>query len=197
MNALQRIAGLIRASLRLEIFLPLLALALAATWYGLGPSLQHMVELTGGRRFVDMQPTLSAAELIAQLRAYTPETVRFYLWWSAFDYAWPLLTFTAMLFIGAWLFRFLPESRQGDFALLVAAAYATVLMDWGENLAFVGVLLAGDRPAAALATLAVWLHRGKLFFNFVFNAGFFTVLAWALVRAARGRLRRAPGNGAV
>ena len=182
MAILQRIADLIRSSLRLRVFLPLLALALATTWYGLGPSLQRFAALTGGRRFVDMQPSLTAAALIEQVRGYMPDTVRYYLWWSLFDFAWPFLTFTAMLFIAAWLFRFLPQRRQGAFAYLVAAAYTTVLMDWGENIGFVSVMLSDAADPLALAGLAVLLHRGKLLFNFVFNAGFLVVLVWAIAR---------------
>jgi hypothetical protein len=187
MRSLQRIAGLIRSSLRLRVFVPLLAAALLATWYGLWPSLEHIKALTGGQRFVDMQPALTPAALIGQVRAYDRETVHFYLWWSAFDFAWPFLTFTSMLFITAWLFRFLPANRQGAFVWLVAAAYATVLIDWGENIGFVSVMLTADPQPLALAGLAVLLHRGKLFFNFIFNAGFFAVLTWAAVRSARNR----------
>lgn len=187
MYSLQRIAELIRSSLRLKVFLPLLALALVATWYGLWPSLQHIKELTGGVRFVDMQPSLTAGQLIGQVRAYGPETMRFYLWWSAFDFAWPLLTFSAMLFIAAWLVRFLPAESRGVFTWIVAAAYTTVLMDWGENIGFVAVMLTDDPQPLALAGLAVLLHRGKLLFNFLFNAAFFAVLIWVIVLRFRSR----------
>jgi len=186
---MQKIAALIRRSLRLPVFLPLLALALAATWYGLGPSLARIIALTGGARFVDMQPGITPAALIGQLRSYSPEALRFYFWWTAFDFAWPLLTFTAMLFITAWLYRFLPERAQPTFVFMVGSAYATVLMDWGENLGFLAVILAGSPQPLEIAGVAVLLHRAKLFFNFVFNGGFFVVLGWALVRLARGRHR--------
>jgi hypothetical protein len=99
-----------------------------------------------------------------------------------------------MLFITAWLFRFLPERRQGAFDLLVAAAYATVLMDWGENVGFVGVMLTSAPMPTGLATLAVWLHRAKLVFNFVFNGLFLVVLLWALTRRI-DLLRTATGAG--
>ena len=179
---MSRIAELIRRSLHLRVFLPLLALALLATWYGLGPSIERFAGLTGGQRFVDMQPDLTAASLIAQARAYDADTVRYYLWWSAFDFAWPLLTFTAMMFMVAWLFRFLPERRQGLFTLVVAVGYATVLMDWGENLGFVGVTLASDPEPVAIAKAAVAMHTGKLFFLALFNAACLVALLWAATR---------------
>lgn len=185
---MRRIADLIRAHLRLRVFLPLLVAALACTAYGLGPSLERFAELSGGQRLVDLQPRLQANELIEQVKGYTPETVRFYVGWSAFDYAWPLLTFTTMLFMTAWLLRFLSPRWQALFPAVVAAAYTTVLMDWGENAGFVSVMLSDDPQPLVLAKIAVLLHRGKLLFNFVFNALFFTILGAVLIGALRKRL---------
>jgi hypothetical protein len=178
---MQRIADRIRASLSLRVFLPVLAAALLATWYGLSPSLEHFAGLTGGLRFVDMQPALTPAALLEQVRAYSPETVRYYLWWSLFDFAWPFLTYTAMLFITAWLLRSTPPAWQRRFPLLVIVAYTTVLMDWGENLGFVSLALGLGDGAASVAWLAVQLHRAKLIFNLVFNVGFLLVLARAII----------------
>ena len=179
---MQFLADLIRRFLRLTIFLPLLALSLVATWFGLGPSQLHFAALTDGQRFVDVQPGLTVDSLIAQAGRYGPEAVHYYLQWSGFDFAWPLLTFTAMMFIAGWLFRFLPSRRQGLFTLVVAVGCAAVLMDWGENIAFVWVVLHADPPPLLVARLAVTLHRAKLFFLTVFNLACFTVLFWALGR---------------
>jgi hypothetical protein len=183
------IAALIRRSLRLSIFLPLLALSLLATWYGLGPSQVHFAALTDGQRFVDVQPALTADSLITQARSYRPDAVHYYLQWSGFDFAWPLLTFTATMFIAGWLFRFLPAGRQGLFTFIVAAGYAAVLMDWGENLAFVWVVLHVDPPPSLVARLAVTLHSAKLIFLAVFNLACLTVLFWALGRKALAMTR--------
>jgi len=181
------LANLIRRSLRLPVFLPLLVLALVATWYGLGPSRAHFAGLTGGGSFVDMQPELTAASLLAQAQGYGPEATRYYLLWSGFDFAWPLLSFTAVMFITAWLFRFLPAERQGLFTGVVALGYAAVLMDWGENLAFMGVVLLADREPLGLARLAVALHVGKLSFMTLFNLACLAVLLWAAGRGLRRR----------
>lgn len=179
---MQLLADLIRRSLRLSIFMPLLALALLATWYGLGPSQAHFAALTDGQRFVDVQPRLTVDSLITQAERYGPEAVHYYLQWSGFDFAWPLLTFTAMMFIVGWLFRFLPNRRQELFTLVVAVGYAAVLMDWGENIAFVWVVLHAEPPPLSVAGLAVALHTAKLFFLAVFNLACFAVLFWALGR---------------
>jgi hypothetical protein len=184
---MRRIAELIRRSLHLRVFLPLLALALLATWYGLGPSIDRFAALTGGERFVDMQPGLTADRLIEQVRVYSPETVRYYLWWSAFDFAWPLLTFTAMMFMVAWLFRFLPGRQQGLFTLVVAVGYAAVLCDWGENIGFVGTTLSADPRPLAIARAAVAMHVAKLGFLAMFNAACAATLLWALARQIRSR----------
>ena len=186
------IAALIRRSLRLPIFLPLLALSLLATWYGLGPSQAHFAALTDGQRFVDVQPALTADSLITQARSYGPDAVHYYLQWSGFDFAWPLLTFTATMFIAGWLFRFLPAGRQGLFTFIVAAGYAAVLMDWGENFAFVWVVLHVDPAPWVVARLAVTLHTGKLACLTVFNLACFAALFWALGRKALAVVRAVP-----
>jgi hypothetical protein len=187
LNLAQRIAELINSCLHLRIFLPLLSLALATTWYGLFWSVEYFSALTGGLSFMDMQPTLTAAELFTQIRSYSADTVSYYLLWSAFDYAWPFITFTTMLFITAWLFRFTAEKWQEKFWVLVAAAYATVLMDWLENIGF-ALLVTGlpDEPLwLAQTTLA--LHAGKLFFNMVFNLGFWVLLVAVIAISIRKR----------
>ena len=43
---MRAIADLIRRSLRLTVFLPLLGLSLVATWFGLGPSQAHFAALS-------------------------------------------------------------------------------------------------------------------------------------------------------
>jgi hypothetical protein len=184
-NVPRRIAEAIEASLNLRLFLPVLAAALAATWYGLGWSLQHFAALTGGRRFIDMQPTLTADALFAQIREYSPETVDFYLWWLLFDYAWPFLGFTAMLLITAWLLRFLSSAWQTRFWVLVASAYLTVLMDWGENLGFASLVVGLPAEPLWLARLTLALHVAKLFFNMVFNLGFWLILLAAIITRVR------------
>ncbi len=124
--AWRRVAETIRANLTLRVFLPLLAAALATTWYGLWPSLEHFAELTGGLRFVNMQPALTSALLLEQVRGYSPETIRYYLWWIAFDFAWPFLTFTAMLFIAAWLAVLLHRGKL-FFGLIFNLGFLVVL----------------------------------------------------------------------
>ncbi|MEO7387342.1 MAG: hypothetical protein ABIX37_10435 [Gammaproteobacteria bacterium] len=185
---MQAIAAKIQANLNLRVFLVVLVIALATTWYGLGPALTHFASLTGGLRFVDMQPTLTPATLLDQLRTYSPETVHFYLGWSLFDVAWPFVTYTAMLFITAWLLRFLPPAWQQRFWLFVGVAYTTVLMDWLENVGFSTLVLVAPAEPMWVSQLAVWFHRAKLFFNMVYNVGFGLVLLWAIAAGVRRRL---------
>lgn len=184
---MHRIAALIRRHLRPAVFLPLLGLALVATWYGLGPSQAHFAALTGGQRFVDVQPRLTTDALLQQARSYDPAAVDYYLQWSGFDFAWPLLTFTAMQFIVGWLFRFLPAARQGLFAWVVAVGYAAVLMDWSENLCFVGVVLQAAGEPRGLAAAAVAFHGAKLLCLALFNLACLGVLLAVLGRRVLGR----------
>ena len=191
----QRIAGIIQANLNLRVFLPLLAAALLSTWYGLFWSVEHFASLTGGLRVMDMQSGLTAAQLFTQIRTYSAETTRFYLWWELFDYAWPFLTFTAMLFISAWLIHFLPAKAQRLFPWLVASAYLTVLMDWCENIGFASlVVLRPDEPMW-LAQLTAALHAGKFICVMVFNLGFLIALLAAIVAGIRSQLRENGPSG--
>lgn len=184
---MQRIAERIQARLNLRFFLPLLAVALASTWYGLFWSVEHFANLTGGLRFMDMQPWLTPASLFEQVRTYSTEARDFYLWWSVFDYAWPFLSFTAMCFITAWLFRFLADRWQPWFPRLVASAYLTVLMDWLENIGFSTLAVIQPDEPLWLAQLTLAFHAAKLFFNMVFNIGFWIVLGAAIVNGIRAR----------
>jgi len=185
-----RIADKIQTRLKLVIFLPLLLAALATTWYGLFWSVSHFSGLTDGLRFMDMQPTLTASSLFAQIQTYDATAAQFYLWWSLFDYAWPFITFTTMLFVTAWLLNRLSVKWQGVFPWLVASAYLTVLMDWLENIGFATLVIVRPDEPAVLAQLTLVLHAAKLFFNMLFNLGFWVVLLVVIVLSVRGFLGR-------
>jgi hypothetical protein len=189
-HTMRRIAELIQSNLNLRVFLPILMLALATTWYGLFWSVDYFARLTGGLSFMDMQPGLTATELFDQIRTYTDTTVTFYVGWSLFDYAWPFITFTAMCFISAWLINFLSESWRDKLWLLIGSAYATVLMDWIENTGFILLVLGLPAEPMWLAQTTLVFHAAKLFFNMVFNLGFWILLVAVIALAIRRRLAR-------
>jgi hypothetical protein len=182
---MRRIVRLILDNLNLRTFLPLLALALLTTWYGLFWSKDHFESLTGGTTFFDMQPTLSVAVLFEQLGSYNDAAVSFYIGWVVFDYAWPFITFTTMLFITGWLLNFATDFWRSKFTFFVASAYLTVLMDWAENAGFLALVYAQPAEPVTLAQLTLALHGAKLFFNMVFNAAFWTLLLTVLYRRFR------------
>lgn len=187
------IARIIQTNLNLRVFLPLLAVALGLTWYGLFYSVELFAEMTGGLRFVDMQPTITISQLFEQFAAYSESTTRYYIGWSLFDYAWPFVSYTAMLFITAWLLGFVHEKWRARFWLFVAVAYTTVLMDWGENTGFIALLAARPDEPQWLAQLTLALHAGKLVFNMVFNLGFWVLLLAVCYQGLRKLARRAVG----
>jgi len=190
----QAIANKIKSRLSLGYFLPLLAAALLSTWYGLFWSVEQFASISNGLSFLDMQPMLKVGSLFEQVRTYDQQATDYYLWWSLFDYAWPFITFTTMLFISAWLIRFLTDKWDRWFNGLVASAYLTVLMDWLENLGFAALVTQLPDESLALAQLTLTLHAAKLMFNLVFNVGF-----WILLLAVIGSViwqRIAPGFGA-
>jgi hypothetical protein len=176
------VATRILAALRWPVFLGWLAAALLATWYGLGVSARRF-EAIAGRPFVDLQPGLTPEALREQVAAYPAEAVDYYLRWSVFDFAWPFVAYTAMLFVTAWLLR--RAGRTGWLPLLVGVAYATVLMDWSENIGFASLAAAPAGEPAWLASVAVYCHRAKLVLNVVFNAGFGVAFAAAVWRRVR------------
>lgn len=187
---MNRIARLIQDHLSLRVFLPLLALALASTWYGLFLSVERFAAMTGRLSLIDMQPWLTAESLFEQIHTYSAETVSYYIRWSIFDYAWPLLTFTTMLFISGWLLGFLLEKWRRHFWLFVASGYLTVLMDWAENVGFVTLILGLPDEPQWLARLTLGLHAGKLMFNMVFNVLTWILLAAVIVATAKRRFSR-------
>jgi hypothetical protein len=184
---MKRIADLIQANLKLKIFLPLLIAALGSTWYGLFWSVEYFYTLTDGLRFMDMQPTLTTDALFTQILTYSPGTIDFYVGWSLFDYAWPFITFTTMLFISAWLLRFLVPKWQQRFWILVASAYLTVLMDWLENIGFITLVLGLPDEPLWLAQTTLLLHASKLFFNMAFNLGFWILLVAVIISVVKRR----------
>ncbi len=191
---MDRIARLIQDNLHLRVFLSLLALALASTWYGLFASVEHFKALTGGLSFIDMQPWLTVETLFEQIRTYSPDTISYYIGWSLFDYAWPLITFTTMLFISFWLLSFMPEKWQLRFWMFVASAYMTVLMDWAENVGFVGLVMALPNEPQWLAQVTLGLHVGKLVFNMVFNILTWGLLIAVIIVVVRQKIFGKPGN---
>jgi hypothetical protein len=191
---MDRIARLIQGHLNLPVFFPLLGLALVATWYGLFTSVEAFSAMTGGQSFMDMQPWLTVDTLFAQIRTYAPETVNYYIGWSMFDYIWPFLTFTTMLFISAWLIGLLPKSSKIRFSWLIASAYLTVLMDWLENIGFVALVTGLPAEPLWLARLTLSLHAGKLIFNMVFNVLFWVLLGTVIFALVSRRIFGTPGN---
>ncbi len=183
------IADFIQAHLQLRFFLPLLLMALATTGYGLFWSVDHFASLTGGLSFMDMQPTLTVDELFIQISSYSEASRRFYLGWSLFDWTWPFITFTTMLFITAWLLQFMSVKWREAYVWFVICAYLTVLMDWLENIGF-SLLVRGlpDQPIwLAQTTLA--LHTAKMVFNMLFNLGFWVLLVAVLISALRSYVK--------
>ena len=178
---MNRIARLILDNLNLKVFVPLLILALATTWWGLFHSTARFAELSGGMRFVDMQPRLTAKSLLEQIAGYSDETVAYYLTWLMFDYAWPFIAFTTMLFIAGWLLGFVADKWAKWFGFFIASAYLTVLMDWGENTGFMALVAARPDGALWVAQLTVWTGYVKLFFNMVFNVSVWILLAAVIV----------------
>ena len=82
------------------------------------------------------------------------------------------------------------ESWRDKLWLLIGSAYATVLMDWIENTGFILLVLGLPAEPMWLAQTTLVFHAAKLFFNMVFNLGFWILLVAVIALAIRRRLAR-------
>lgn len=144
---------------------------------------QQFAGATNGLKPFDLQPGLRAADIPAQLPAYTPESVRIYLRFFFLDFFLPLFAYGTLVLLWARLQAgAFPDwhARYGWSALLPCVPMAC---DWGENLAFLSLILAWPRHWHWLGELAVGLHRGK-FAGMMASNAVILFLAAAAARAA-------------
>ena len=187
-SILNQIEAIILRHLNKRVFACWLVLSFGSTWYGLIWSKKKFESLTGGTTFFDMQPTLSPVVLFEQLRNYSDETINFYVGWVLFDYAWPFITFTTMLFICAWLSSYVNKKLQNLFWILVLTAYLTVLMDWGENTGFLALVGLHPSEPMWLAAITIAIHNAKLLFLTLFNIASGGLLVAAIATRINDRL---------
>ena len=69
----------------------------------------------------------------------------------------------------------------------MASAYLTVFMDWSENIGFASLVVGLPDEPMWLARVSLLLHAAKLFFNMVFNLGFWILLIAAIVAGLKSR----------
>jgi hypothetical protein len=144
---------------------------------------QQFAAATNGLKPFDLQPGLRSADIPAQLPAYTPESVRIYLRFFFLDFFLPLFAYGTLVLLWARLQAgAFPawHARYGWSALLPCVPMAC---DWGENLAFLSLILAWPRHWHWLGELAVGLHRGK-FAGMMASNAVILFLAAAAARAA-------------
>jgi hypothetical protein len=148
---------------------------------------------TDGLRPFDLQPGLRAGDIPAQLPAYTNESRRIYARFFAVDFFLPLAAYgTVVLLWARLLARAAPHwySRHPWVALF---PLLPMLCDWGENLAFLILVMAWPRPLPWLAELAVWLHSGKFIGMIAGNLGLIVFGTGALWAWATDRFSRTQG----
>jgi hypothetical protein len=135
---------------------------------------------TSGLKPFDLQPTLQATDIPAQLPRYTSESRRIYARFFAVDFLLPLAAYGMMVLL--WV-RLLARAAPGWYARSPWVALfpcLPMLCDWGENLAFLGLILAWPRELPWLAQLATWLHSGKFIGLMAGNLGLLAFGAGAL-----------------
>jgi len=156
-SRLARLASI--ASWRLVLPSGLLAVLLA--WLVVVVLGGQFAAATQGLKPFDLQPGLTAGDILAQLPLYTGESRRVYTGFFVADFFLPLAAYGTVALLWAWLLaRVAPAffARHPAVALIPCVGMA---FDWGENLAFLSLVLAWPRYWPWLAELATWCQAGK------------------------------------
>lgn len=145
---------------------------------------QQFADATGGVRPFDLQPGLRAAEIPVQLPAYTPESERIYLRFFVLDFFLPLFAYGTLVLLWAGLQAYAVPAWHARYAWSALFPCVPMACDWGENLAFLSLILAWPGYLPWLGELAIGLHRGKFAGMIASNAAILLLAAgaaWAVV----------------
>jgi len=151
---------------------------------------QQFAAATGGLKPFDLQPGLEAREIPAQLAAYTAASVRIYGRFFVLDFFLPLFAYGTLVLLWAWLQARAIPRWQGRYSWAALFPCLAMACDWGENLAFLSLILARPRHWPWLAGLATGLHRGKFAGMIASNAAILLLAAGAAWSAATDRFSR-------
>lgn len=188
---LTRLADRVAAHATWRNVLLLAALAGVGAWVDIRLVAPAFAAATAGTPVFDLQPGLRPAEIHAQLPLYGTESLRIY--WAFFwlDNLFPLLAFAGLALLWARLLAYLPWATGPAWRMSVLVPIPTLLFDWAENLAFLGLVQSWPTWRPGLAALACALHWGKFVCLAIGNAGV-VLLALAALGA---RLRARPREG--
>ena len=126
---------------------------------------------TGGLEPFDMQPGLRAGDILAQLPSYTEESRHLYTRFFLVDFFLPLAAYGAVALLWAWLLARAAPGLAARHPWIALFPCLPLLFDWGENLAFLALIVAWPRHWAWLAELATWFQSGKFIGIVVSNVG--------------------------
>lgn len=174
-----------RATWRAIVMLAVVA-AIGA-WVDIALIAPAFAAATSGIPVFDLQPGLRPEQIWQQLPSYTGESIRIYWWFFWIDMAFPLAAFTTLALLWARLLGIAaPSATRWQVTALVP--FSTLLFDWAENLAFVGLVQLRPAQPAWLAALACGLHFGKFVCLAITNAG----IVFLVLAALAARLQRRP-----
>jgi len=145
---------------------------------------------TDGLKPFDLQPGLTARDIPDQLPAYTGESRRIYVRFFVVDFFLPLAAYGTVVLLWARLLARAAPGWYSRYPWVALFPCLPMLCDWGENVAFLGLILAWPRELPWLAQLAVWLHSGKFIGLMVGNLGLLVLGAAALRAWAADRFSR-------
>lgn len=143
------------------------ALALQMTAFRLLRKIGGAFKASTGDQYetFDLQNKLTAADIAAQLPAYTAASKRLYTIFFIVDFFFPL--FGALFLALVWTALLQAADMPALYGQLLAAnlpllPFASALFDWGENVCFLTLVRRYPTPMPNLARAAVIFKRLKL-----------------------------------
>lgn len=171
--------------------LTLAFIAASGAWVDIEMIAPAFAAATGGIPVFDLQPGLRPGEIWQQLPDYTGESIRVYWWFFWLDMAFPLAAFTTTALLWARLLRVAAPNAATRWQLTALVPFSTLLFDWAENLAFMGLVQLYPAQPGWLAALACGLHFGKFVCLAITNGGIVLLVLAALAARVQRRPRPA------
>jgi hypothetical protein len=163
-------------------------IAAALAWLSISVVGAQFAAATGGMKPFDLQPGLKVAEIWAQLPVYTRESRRLYLRFFVLDFFLPLAAYGTVFLLWVRLFPSAAPALAARYPWVPMVPLVPMFCDWGENLGFLGLILAYPRQWHWLAQAATLCHWGKFAGMLASNVGLVVLALGAGLRYA-GRSR--------
>ena len=151
--------------------------------------------VTDGHMFFDMQIPITEEKIFAQLPAYTDESRSLYVYFMVIDYLFPPMAGLSMALLWGWLMSLAPAGLllKWSSSKLVLFPFISALLDWLENVGFLGTALLYPARVDWLTQSGVLFREAKLLFMGA-NFAITILLIVMLILVRRGRSKPAASS---